>query len=56
MPSAITAAPTTGKILYRPVRPTTVPETIDMVSRPSDHRQRLQPRLGGATTPLTYCR
>ena len=45
-PSAITAEPTTGKILYRPVRPTTVPDSSDMTSRPSDHRQGLQARLG----------
>ena len=53
--SAIRAVPATGKILYRPVRPTSVPLPVDVISRPTTMGNVRTPEVV-AETPLTYCR
>ena len=55
MPSAMISEPTIGKILYRPVLPTTLPATIDVTSRPSTSGSVRRPD-SVAEAPLTYCR
>src|SRR5262245_5789046 len=55
MPTVMTADPTTGKILYRPVLPTTVPDTVDITSRPTTRGSVCRPDAV-ADTPFTYCR
>ncbi|PQM48415.1 hypothetical protein C1Y40_01380 [Mycobacterium talmoniae] len=52
--SAIRAVPATGKILYRPVRPTTVPLPVEVISMPTTIGSVRRPEVV-AETPLTYC-
>ncbi len=53
-PTAITAVPATGKILYRPVRPTMSPLPIDVISRPATIGRVRRPDVV-AETPSTNC-
>ena len=56
-PSVITAVPTTGKILYRPVRLTSCPVVIEVASRPAISGSSRSPDEVGLT-PFTiwkYC-
>ena len=52
--SAITAVPATGKILYRPVRPTRTPLPIDVESIPTTIGSVRRPDVV-AETPSTNC-
>ena len=52
--TAITAVPTTGKILYRPVRPTMTPLLIEVSSRPATIGSVRRPDTV-ADTPSTNC-
>ena len=52
--TAITAVPATGKILYRPVRPTRTPLPIDVESIPATIGSVHSPEVV-AETPSTNC-
>ena len=54
MPTAMIAVPTTGKILYRPVRPTSTPLPIEVISRPATIGRVRRPDTV-AETPSTNC-
>lgn len=54
-PSAITRAPTIGKIRYFPVLLTTLPEKIDAINRPITMGKVRTPEMV-AESPSTYCR
>lgn len=54
-PSAITSDPTTGKIRYRPVRPTTVPLSTDAASSATTMGSVRTPEKV-AESPSTYWR
>ena len=49
------ADPSSGKILYRPVRPTIVPDKTEVTSRPSTSGNVCSPDAV-AVVPCTYCR
>jgi hypothetical protein len=51
----MTADPTTGKILYRPVRLTIVPDSSDITSKPATMGRVCKPD-SVADEPFTYCR
>lgn len=52
--NAISAVPVTGKILYRPVRPTMVPLPVEVNSMPTTMGRVRNPDVV-AETPSTYC-
>ena len=53
-PSAMIAVPAMGKILYRPVRPTSTPLPRDVTSRPATIGSVRSPDMV-ADTPSTNC-
>jgi hypothetical protein len=54
-PTAISAEPEIGKILYLPVRPTIVPAAVDATNSPTTIGSVRRPEEV-ALTPRTYCR
>jgi hypothetical protein len=54
-PTAVTAVPTMGKILYRPVRLVTAPDAIEAAGRPPTGGSVRTPDAV-AETPSTDCR
>jgi hypothetical protein len=53
-PAPMISVPATGKILYRPVRPTMAPLPIDVISRPATMGNVRSPDVV-ADTPSTNC-